>query len=150
LGVSSNRALLAVGCPKKGVLVFDTKTWQQVAQLKTTERVSRIKFSADGSMMVSSGAAGEVKLWDAKTFKLLHDLKGNMDLVNSVAISPDNKRVVTGSDDYTIRFWDVETGLSLLTLRGNPEQLYHAGFSIDGSTLFMSDKHGNVRWLHNN
>ena len=147
IAVSRDGTLIAAGTTKSGVIVWETKTWNQVAQLKTKGGISRINFSQDGSLLVSGSNAGEVKLWEMKTFQLMQDFKGHVDRTSAVAIDPDNKRVVSGADDYTLRFWDAATGANVLTLRGNPEHFFHIEFSKDGSTLIVGETQGLIRFL---
>jgi WD40 repeat protein len=42
--------------------------------------------------------------------RLISNLRGHENHVNSVAVSPDGKLLASGSSDYTIILWDMETG----------------------------------------
>jgi hypothetical protein len=51
-----------------------------------------------------------VKLWDAKSGKLLQNLEGHKNIVNSAVFSPEGKYVLTSDEDHTTFQWDVATG----------------------------------------
>jgi WD40 repeat protein len=50
-----------------------------------------------------------VKLWDAKTGKLLKILKGHTEQVRTVAFSPDSSILVSGGHDSEIKIWNLHT-----------------------------------------
>jgi WD40 repeat protein len=63
-------------------------------------------FSADGARIVTAGADGTAKVWDAKSGAELLTLKGHLDAVTSASFSADGSRIVTGSDDNTAKVWE--------------------------------------------
>jgi WD40 repeat protein len=91
------------------------------------------------------GEEGAVQLWDVKTQKLLHTLKGHEGLVRSVAFSPDGTRLASGSEDGTVRLWDPDTGDELLVLRGHEGFVHTVLFNPDGTLLASSSADGTVR-----
>jgi len=58
-------------------------------------------------------------VWDARTGKILFDLRGHTQYLQSVNFSPDGARIVTGSADGTAKVWDARTGTPLLDLKGH-------------------------------
>jgi WD40 repeat protein/uncharacterized caspase-like protein len=90
--------------------------------------------ASNGSTLATvSGNA--VLIWDLRTQKIVHTLKGHKDVVHTIALSPDSKVLATGSADKTIRIWDVETGKLLQTLTGHKGVLWSVAFTPDGQTL---------------
>jgi WD40 repeat protein len=57
-------------------------------------------------------------MWDVsnKNRKLLRELQGHLDDINSVAFSPDGNQLVSGSYDKTVRLWNVANGKLLAML----------------------------------
>ena len=86
-----------------------------------------------------------VKVWDAKTGRQLHTLKGHAAPVVSLAFSPDGKRLASDSRDVTagimpmVKVWDTQTGQELFsTAEEKPFRINHTcgvAFSPDGKRL---------------
>ena len=74
-----------------------------------------------------------VKLWSLDG-RLLRELKGHRDEVNSISFSPDGKTIATASDDKTIKLWALD-GTLLRTLPGHTERVMSVSFSPDGSVI---------------
>ncbi|KAK4048016.1 general transcription repressor [Microbotryomycetes sp. JL201] len=69
--------------------------------------VTSVVMSPDGTLLAAGSLDTFVRIWDAKTGKLLDKLKGHKDSVYSVAFSPDGKFLVSGSLDKTLKMWDI-------------------------------------------
>jgi WD40 repeat protein len=64
-----------------------------------------VAFSADGSVLVSGGADGTVRVWRPQDGEELNRFEGHTDRVQAVAISPDGRTVYSGGSDGTLRRW---------------------------------------------
>ena len=56
-----------------------------------------LSFSPDGKQLVSGGAEGNARVWDAGTGQELFMLAGGTGTISSIALSPDATRLLTAS-----------------------------------------------------
>jgi WD40 repeat protein len=79
------------------------------------ERVWAVVYSPDTTLIATGGLDGprtekffesSVKIWDAKTGKLVVTLKGHTDAVRCLAWTKDGKTLISGSYDFSIRTWN--------------------------------------------
>jgi WD40 repeat protein/serine/threonine protein kinase len=106
-----------------------------------------VAFSPDGTRFVTGAVraksfASELKVWDARTGRVLVQMKENQSPVISVAFSADGTQIVTASSTRTtIRslfeggktatVWDAQTGTALRELEGHTGEVSCAAFSPD-------------------
>ncbi|KIK37469.1 hypothetical protein CY34DRAFT_43057, partial [Suillus luteus UH-Slu-Lm8-n1] len=79
------------------------------------EYVFAVVYSPDTTLIATGGRDGpiseepiecSVKIWDAKSGKLVATLKGHTDIVCCLAWTKDGKTLISGSYDASIRTWD--------------------------------------------
>jgi len=104
-------------------------------RLRHWKAVQCVRFSPDGKTLASASDDWTIKLWDAKTGKLLRTLSGHQDAVLAVAFSPDGDTLVSGSGDRAIKLWDVQTGRVLRTLTGHRGDIFSVAFHPDGKRI---------------
>jgi WD40 repeat protein len=145
----------------KGELTF----WNQspYADIKTktwaahTDGVTAIAMGTDPEVVISGGRDRTVKVWQAKTGKLLRTLRLTAGEVNAtpvrgLLISPDQQRLAIATD-RTIQLWNLQTGQLIKVLfqssnQVNPVLPNSMAFSHDGQFLATLD-HGNSIKLWN-
>jgi len=86
----------------------------------------------------------EAQVWDVRTGKLLHLLKGHLDGIVCVRFSENGDRVLTTSRDKTIRVWDSATGRSMHVLSGFDDVVMKASFSNDDQFIVSGDFQDNI------
>jgi DNA-binding beta-propeller fold protein YncE len=104
-----------------------------------------VAYSPDGKLLASSATtwddterrftAWEVKIWETASGKLVREIKGHADGVQSVAFSHDGKRLATASRDTTATVWEVETGNEIFTLKGHTHSCRSLAFSPNGKLI---------------
>jgi len=77
------------------------------------------------------------RLWDVKTGKEKHVLKGHRARIVTFDFSPDSRWLATGSWDHTVRIWDVRTGATAQIVRPAPHPIL-GGMSV-ALVTFSSD-----------
>lgn len=85
-----------------------------------------------------------LRLWNAKTGKRRHVLKGHTDPVRFCCFSPNGKILVSASFDKTMRMWDVKSGKEKALLR-NPGVIESCSFSPNGKKLAFASTDHTVR-----
>ena len=115
-------------------------------------------FRPDGKRVVSLGASGTAKVWDATaddetaaTTKGERVFEGHaQDVVDirCVAFRPDGARLAGGADDGMVRLWDVETGQLVRTFvfdTGFLNEATGVAFRPDGKRLAAASESNGVR-----
>jgi WD40 repeat protein len=101
--------------------------------------VGSIEFSPDGTLLLTAGADGAVRLWEPGTGTEVRSLTGHLGPVNAAHFSPDGTTVVTGGSDGTVRLWDTATGAEALIMRTAGPSVGSLAFSSDGTRLAVID-----------
>jgi WD40 repeat protein len=122
---------------------YDTCLWD----IKTEARLARfdsggrsISFSPDGTMLAAASGYGGmdrgfIPIWDAKTHKPLHTLRGHVRLVSCVAFSPDSKSLASGGPEGTVRVWDAVNGTEIVRHEGHQAPIRSVAFAPNGTLV---------------
>ncbi len=113
--------------------------------------VTNVAFSPDGTRIITAGEGKTARVCDARTGKVLLELKGHTTPVSSMAFSPDGMRIVTGGDSQPrilkqgriigvqgpgeVKVWDARTGTALFELQGHTGDVSCVSFSADGTRV---------------
>jgi WD40 repeat protein len=132
---------------KGRVLVWDTESGKQVADVGPATAVASVALSPEGTRLATGGDYPDntVRLWDVATGREIHTLRGHTNRIASVAFSPDGKLIASGSQDQTVRLWDAAAGKLLAHMTGHTGDVTRVLFSPDGKRLASVSDDATVR-----
>jgi WD40 repeat protein len=133
-----------------------------IASIKTGyEAVFAVVYSPDAILIATAGVdepytgnpvQSSVKIWDAKTGKLVATLKGHTDAVRCLAWTKDGKTLISGSYDHLIRTWDTTNWEQIAVLDEHiqgvigvvisPNDRILASVSVDNTALLWNLENG--------
>lgn len=153
---SPDGTLLAVADREK-VWLWEVKTGKTIQELTPDGGANLVVFSPNGSLLITGACgrednregclAGEVRLWDVSTGKVVQTLQGHTSSVESIAVSPDGRTIVSGDRrDGSIRVWNVETGQQIHLLAEHTGSVDSIVFSPDGTIFASGASDGTVRF----
>ena len=97
--------------------------------------IDSVSFSPDGELLAATTLqSNETHLWELRSGRRRHVLKGHIHGVKASAFSPDNRTLATASGDRKVKLWNVATGQQLAAF-ALPERCISIAFSPDGNSL---------------
>jgi WD40 repeat protein len=123
--------------------VWDTRTGDLLYELIGHEGlVTAIDWSPDGSSILTSGADGTIRLWEAETGaeKLTNAI--HTDSVNDAVWSPDGNQIASASTDGTVRVWNSDLGHEVLIFASLTGRITGVSWSPDGNRLAAASEDG--------
>ena len=127
------------------MVLWDVLSGKPRVWLPQTGRVDKVAFSPDGEKLAAAGGDGKLRIYEARTAKLLATLKGHAAGVDCVAFSPDGKTLASGSFDKTIILWDADKGAQLRRLTGHEGWVHAVAFFPDGKSVASAGNDMSVR-----
>jgi WD40 repeat protein len=113
--------------------VWDVESGKTVLAIETGFRdVGAVIYSPDTTMIATGGTSeGKdfLKIWDAKTGKLVANLKELTGEVYCLDWTADGKTLISGSHDYSISTWNTITWQQITVLTGHTLWVYRIAIS---------------------
>ncbi len=107
LAVSPQGSRGVSSCGNSHALVWDLKSGNRSAfELEHSDMVTSVGFSPDAAAVVTGGADGKAKVWDADSGRLLFEFP-HSGAVKTVCFTSDSKHLVTATDDAA-HIWPVD------------------------------------------
>jgi WD40 repeat protein len=126
---------LAAAAGEATVLVFDPATGKEVSRLTHPARVPSLAWSGDGRVLATGTTAGQVHLWDARTWKPLGLFAAQTQYVRSLAFQPGGRLLAITGDRYGVKLCDWETGEVKQKLPEPKDVVHQSVFTPDGRHL---------------
>jgi WD40 repeat protein len=130
----AGRELIRITDPATG-LMLARPVWHQVGW-----NIGALEFSGDGRTFATGSnpdgrTAGEVRLWEASTGRLLLPPMLHTNDVRALAFRPDGKVLAAGDYNGLVRFWDTSTGREVSKPLPQREIVLSLAYSPDGKIL---------------
>jgi WD40 repeat protein len=141
-----------VGAHDDGHLIFfDPDTLIELARRKIShEGLNSLAISADGKRIASGDWGGRIRIFNAKTRKLICQVKGHEGTVECLAFSPHKSLLASGEaryggggDNY-VRVWKHNDKMKLVAEFKSKHWVQDVCFSFDEGTVIWGDYEGNI------
>lgn len=131
------------------IKIFDALTGIEKLSWGNKYETSALKWSPDGSFLVSGGGIGGViRLWDVATGQLVQTFDGDSYVADMLAWSPDSMLLASNGHDQKIRIWDVKSGEQIAEFSGAVRsEAFHGNtlaWSPDGDKLAATSDDGKI------
>ena len=120
------------------IRVYDTNSWQEVAQYVHHEKsTNNIAFAPDGDTFAVSSSDRTISIWQGGDEPTA--LKGHRNTVMGLSWTPDGKRLASVATDTTVRIWPLDPDSGDPIVLKAPYRIgAHAEFMPDGETLITA------------
>ena len=136
---------IASGSDDRTVRRWSPDTGRQIGPtIETSGWVNAIKYSPQSDKIATGGQDSKIHIW-SKDGKLLIEIKGHHDWVNSLCWSKDGAYIFSGSGDRTIRKWQLIDGKEVFVLRGHTYTVTSICVSLDEHHLVSASGDHSVR-----
>lgn len=98
--------------------------------------VSAVGFTSDGLAIVTAGADGRLKVWNASTGGEIRSIDTPDGEITGMAVA--GRRVLTGHPAGRVALWDVDSGQRLASYKHGDAAVTAVAFSRDGHRLIVS------------
>ena len=141
-------------CGSDGLIkVWSSNSLQKpVGLLRGSDSSPIIDIDWVGSSIIGGSTDTAARVWDTRTGRVRHTLKGHRGKVMCVKLSIDGKYGISGSSDRTIKVWDMKTGYVIRTIQCSsvcnsidlgPDQVTLASAHQDGAIRVWDIRNGN-------
>ncbi len=116
--------------------VWDKNTGKLIATIKEESPIYSVAYSPDGKYLVCGDMGGNIKIYDANTFKLDNSLQGHTARVHEIEFSRDGKQMATASFDKSVLLWKMDDlNVTPISMRDHDSWVWTMAFSPDGTKL---------------
>ena len=176
ISLSPDGRSLAVAIRDGRIQLCDPMTGEVQQVIQVGAEVNSIAWRHDGMRLVSAGADGQVRIWEAQhasenvtspnslqtkkkvSPRVLFDTRpvvierAHKGEANDAVYSSDEQRIITCGDDASIKVWDAALGELVATLSGHQREVEELALSPENNLLLSASSDASLRlWdLHGN
>jgi len=106
--------LVAVACETTLVCLFDADGARRATFVGHTDRIARLRWSADGTRLLSAASGGQIRVWTLEPDRRLASIEDGsegLDLV-SIAVDAASGRMAAGDGDGRLWLWAADGGVT--------------------------------------
>lgn len=154
MSLSSDGNTIASAHLDQHVRLWSLRSGELIENLEKvhSKLVSCVEFSRAGNLLVSCGRDSILKVFDTRTYRVLHELCDpeftNPQNWSKFGFSSDGRYVVTGSGNGKVIIWDVEKGRRKRILTHHKEAVMSCQWSPSGKHILSGDKSGDLILWH--
>jgi WD40 repeat protein len=107
---SPRRNEIAIGSSDNNIYLLDADSLDIKCTFEQAHdnSVFTVKYSPDGSYLLSGARDAHLKAWDLAVYKETFSQPAHWFTINKIVFHPEGKWFATGSRDKTIKIWDAE------------------------------------------
>jgi WD40 repeat protein len=124
------------------VMILNVGKRQVVNELSCGSDAHCLAFSPDDAIIASGHGDCVIRLWDARTGRLLAEMAGHERGLNELSFSPDGHTLISAGNDGSVRIWSVDHRrcFGVVHRQVGPDSLItfcHLGLSSDGRRMVI-------------
>ncbi|HLU46497.1 MAG TPA: protein kinase, partial [Planctomycetota bacterium] len=143
IALSPDGTLIATNDGRDAVSIFRVDTGERIAKTSRTSLVYDLTFDSTGARVIGALVGGDVRIWDARTGRMIRRIRAHEDRVYRAALSHDDRFLLTASRDGTARLYDLAASGEPRTLALGA-QVDDVAFSPQGDLLAAVTASGRV------
>jgi WD40 repeat protein len=151
---------LVTGSSDHTAQIWNLHTGEPIGEpLKHSGDVHELRFSSDGTLLLSADYLTTAFLWDSETGQPIHTfnharsksprevlaLATTGGVLGAVFRPPDNRQIVTSCGDGTVTIWDARTGDRLGRLKEGGHMVHDVAVSPDGQWILTACHDSNAQ-----
>lgn len=146
LAIAKEKDLFFVGSGDGLIRAFNISTGGRARIFKGhKDRITSLSACFGGQMMLSTGADGQLRIWETESGQCLHVFfDENYGSANSVSLEPEERFALVCYEDGTIIMWDIEKRQNITKLSGYTDELVSISLGADGTSAVAGAIDGTI------
>ncbi|KAG0259823.1 Proteasomal ATPase-associated factor 1 [Mortierella polycephala] len=108
-------------------------------------KLSCLDLSPEGALFVTGSEDGTLRIGETETGRLIHDLKGHFQYVNTCRFFPSGQVVLSGGGDFLLKVWSALDGSCPVTMKGHEKPISDTAVIDRGRNVLSSSSDGTVK-----